>query len=75
MWVAMTDLLMSASHPFCSRRNPLLRDRRFDAFAETTCAEFYAQTDGPAQRPSTSELPNTPDIRRLGRTLNSSLDG
>ncbi len=46
MWVTTTDLPTAASHPFYARLNQLLRDRRFDDFAETRCAAFYAATMG-----------------------------
>ena len=49
MWVATTDLPTAASHPFYARLNQLLREQEFDEFAETQCAEFYADTMG---RPS-----------------------
>jgi transposase len=48
MWMATTDLT-AASHPFYARLNQLLREHGFDDFAETQCAEFYAETMG---RPS-----------------------
>ncbi len=46
MWVPTTELPTSASHPFYSRLNQLLRDRGFDDFAEAHCAAFYAATMG-----------------------------
>ena len=46
MWVPMTELPTSASHPFYARLNQLLRDRGFDDFAEARCASFYAATMG-----------------------------
>lgn len=49
MWVAMTELPTSASHPFYARLGQLLRDASFDEFAEARCASFYAATMG---RPS-----------------------
>jgi transposase len=49
MWVATTDLPTAASHPFYARLNQVLREQEFDEFAETPCAEFYADTMG---RPS-----------------------
>jgi hypothetical protein len=49
MWVATTDLPTAASHPFYARLNQLLGEQEFDEFAETQCAEFYADTMG---RPS-----------------------
>ena len=49
MWVATTDWPTAASHPFYTRLNQLLREHRFDDFAEAQCATFYADTMG---RPS-----------------------
>ena len=46
MWVATTDFSTAASHPFYMRLNQLLREHRFDDFAETECATFYAVTMG-----------------------------
>jgi transposase len=49
MWVCATDLPTAASHPFYRRLNQLLREHRFDDFAEAQCITFYAETMG---RPS-----------------------
>jgi transposase len=46
MWIATTDLPTAASHPFYARLNRLFADRRFDDFAETACAPFYAAKMG-----------------------------
>ena len=46
MWVATTDLPTAVSHPFYMRLNQLLREHRFDDFAEGECATFYAVTMG-----------------------------
>ena len=46
MWVTTTDLPTAASHPFYRRLNEVLRDHRFDDFAEAECARFYATTMG-----------------------------
>src|SRR5438132_3054243 len=46
MWVPTTDLPTAASHPFYRRLNQLLRQHRFDDFAEAQCASFYAETMG-----------------------------
>ena len=43
---AATDFPTAASHPFYTRLNQLLREHRFDDFAETQCATFYAKTMG-----------------------------
>jgi transposase len=46
MWIATTDLPTAASHPFYARLNRLFADQRFDDFAETACAPFYAAKMG-----------------------------
>jgi transposase len=46
MWVPTTDLPTAASHPFYRRLNRVLREHRFDDFAEVQCATFYAETMG-----------------------------
>jgi transposase len=46
MWVTTTDLPTAASHPFYRRLNEVLRDHRFDDFAEVECARFYARRMG-----------------------------
>src|SRR5260221_786033 len=46
MWMATTDFPTAASHPFYTRLNQLLRQHRFDDFAEAQCAPFYADTIG-----------------------------
>jgi hypothetical protein len=38
MWVMTTDLPTAASHPFYQRLNDVLRDQRFDDFAEAACS-------------------------------------
>jgi transposase len=49
MWVAVSDLPRSVSHPFYDKLNQLLAEQGFDDFAETQCRSFYAETMG---RPS-----------------------
>ncbi len=49
MWVAVTDLPVSPSHPFYARLNTILDDAGFDRFAEEQCQQFYAPVMG---RPS-----------------------
>lgn len=49
MWIATSDLPMTAAHPFYDRLNRILDDAKFDAFVEAQCATFYAETLG---RPS-----------------------
>src|SRR4026207_420173 len=46
MWATTTDLPTAASHPFYRRLTQLLREHRFDDFAEEECATFYAVTMG-----------------------------
>jgi len=47
MWVATTDLPRAATHPFYMRLNQLLREHRFDDFAEAECARL-CRHDGSA---------------------------
>jgi transposase len=49
MWVAVSELPWSVSHPFYEKLNWLLAEHGFDAFVETQCRPFYADTMG---RPS-----------------------
>lgn len=37
--------LPTTSHPFCTRRNQLLREHGFDDFTEGQCATFYAHAE------------------------------
>jgi transposase len=46
MFVAVTDLPRSASHPFYAKVNQLLAEHGFDDFAETQCRPFDAKTMG-----------------------------
>lgn len=46
MWVAVSDLPRSVSHPFYDKLNQLLAEHGFDDFAETQCRPFYAKTMG-----------------------------
>ncbi len=55
MWVATTDLPTAVSHPFYMRLNQLLREHRFDDFAEAECATFYAVTMGRPGPPGSPE--------------------
>jgi hypothetical protein len=43
MWVATTNVPAATSHPLYTRLNQLLREHRFDDFAEARCATFYAE--------------------------------
>jgi transposase len=49
IWVAVSDLPQSVSHPFYEQLNRLLAEQGFDDFVETQCRPFYADTMG---RPS-----------------------
>jgi transposase len=49
LFVAVSDLPRSASHPFYDQVNQLLAAHGFDDFAETQCQPFYAEALG---RPS-----------------------
>ncbi len=49
LWIATSQLPVSAGHPFYQRLNRVLDEHGFDRFAETQCERFYAQHMG---RPS-----------------------
>jgi len=49
MWVAVSELPRSVSHPFYEKLNGLLAEYGFDDFVETQCRPFYAEKMG---RPS-----------------------
>jgi transposase len=49
MWVAVSELPRSVSHPFYEKLNRLLAEHGFDDFVETQCRPFYAEKMG---RPS-----------------------
>ncbi len=49
LWVMHTELATAPGHPFYQRVNDLLDQEKFDEFAETECARFYADGNG---RPS-----------------------
>ncbi len=49
LWVATTQLISSAGHPFYQRLNDLLREHGFDRHVEELCQGFYAPKMG---RPS-----------------------
>ncbi len=46
MWVAVSELPRSASHPFYEKLNRLLAEYGFDDFVETQCRGFYADKMG-----------------------------
>ena len=49
MWVAVSELPQSVSHPFYEKLNRLLAEYGFDDFVEAQCRPFYAEKMG---RPS-----------------------
>ena len=49
MWVAVSELPKSVSHPFYEKLNRLLAEHGFDEFVERQCRPFYAEKMG---RPS-----------------------
>ena len=49
MWVAVSELPRSVSHPFYEKLNRLLAEYGFDEFVEMQCQPFYAEKMG---RPS-----------------------
>ena len=49
MWVAVSELPKSVSHPFYEKLNRLLAEHGFDDFVEAQCRPFYAEKMG---RPS-----------------------
>jgi len=49
MWVAVSELPRSVSHPFYEKLNRLLAEHGFDEFVEAQCRGFYAEKMG---RPS-----------------------
>jgi transposase len=46
LWIAASDLPLTAAHPFYERVNALLDAQYFDAFVEGLCQPFYARTMG-----------------------------
>src|SRR5882757_5287352 len=54
LWVTHAELATGPGHPFYARLNELLDREKFDEFAETECAEFYAEKNGrPSLAPGT----------------------
>jgi len=49
LWIAASELPVTAAHPFYQRLNQLLDEQGFDRFVEALCAGFYADRMG---RPS-----------------------
>lgn len=46
LWTPTAELPVSAGHPFYERLNRLLDETKFDEFAESLCAPFYASKLG-----------------------------
>src|SRR5260370_34367295 len=46
LWIAASDLPLTAAHPFYERVNALLDAHYLDAFVEGLCRPFYARTMG-----------------------------
>src|ERR1700728_216607 len=51
IWIETAALATPAGHPFYERLNRLLRQRGFDAFAESACESFYAKVGRPGLPP------------------------
>jgi transposase len=53
LWVTHAELATGPGHPFYARLNELLDQEKFDEFAETECARFYAELGRPSLTPGT----------------------
>src|SRR5919107_3991283 len=53
LWVTHAELATGPGHPFYTRLNELLEQEKFDEFAETECARFYAEMGRPSLTPGT----------------------
>src|SRR4029434_2255685 len=51
LWVTHAELATGPGHPFYTRLNELLEQEKFDEFAETECARFYADIGRPSLTP------------------------
>jgi transposase len=51
IWIEAARMATPAGHPFYERLNRLLGKRGFDAFAESACESFYANTGRPGLAP------------------------
>ena len=49
LWIGHDEIAKGPGHPFYKKVNELLEEAKFDDFAETECAKFYAENNG---RPS-----------------------
>jgi transposase len=52
IWIETASLATPGGHPFYERLNGLLRERKFDAFAESVCRRFYSKTGRPGLSPA-----------------------
>src|SRR5215471_654817 len=54
LWITHAELATGPGHPFYQRLNGLLDQEKFDEFAESQCAHFYADKNGrPSLTPGT----------------------
>lgn len=54
LWITHAELATAPGHPFYQRLNVLLDQEKFDEFAESECAQFYADHNGrPSLTPGT----------------------
>jgi transposase len=51
LWVTHAELATGPGHPFYTRLNVLLDQEKFDEFAESECARFYAEIGRPSLTP------------------------
>ena len=74
MWVAVSELAKSVSHPFYEKLNRLLAEYGFDDFVETKCRPFYAEKIwntrmGPDSLRPTGEITAATRLLRPERTV------
>src|SRR3954454_5435050 len=54
LWITHSEVATAPGHPFYQRLNELLDTEKFDEFAESECARFYADNNGrPSLTPGT----------------------
>jgi transposase len=51
MWIAASDLPITAAHPFYERLNRIFDEAGFDPYVEALCAPFYAEIGRPGLPP------------------------
>jgi len=51
IWVSIQHLAKTPGHLFYQKLNAILKEEEFDAYAESTCAKFYAEKAGRAGIP------------------------